>query len=269
MFFLLGAWDPEMEAIKGIVRKYGFFAYATKNGKVCHPGNAYKADPVELREDDQIILVECEPTNLIGDFPNVVRIDHHRERDPGFNMGPTQYWEASSIGQIHLLLNIRPTQGAMVLAAFDHCFPAAFRNECPGVSPFEVLELKRKEIAKKGRVSEEKVCERISFFRKKIAEAPKILIGPQVVRDLRDHYMGEDYSFDLLTAQVAVAIEGEVALFRDRNCAGEPERISLSGNAAPETISAFLKNWAPTQGLEDNYGSPERGYAGGYALQPS
>lgn len=263
-FFLGGAPDPEMRMMESIVREAGMpFAYATAGGKLCHPGNAYKADSVKVPEGQRLVVIECEPAN-IGDFIDVVRIDHHRPQDPGFHMEPTQYWEAASIGQLYRLLGIEPTQAAKVMAASDHCFPAAVRDKCPGVTANEVLSLKMTEIAEGTRMPENDVRERIVFFRDEIAEAPEVIMGGQVIKDLRAHYMGEGYSFDLLTAQVAVVMEDQAALVRLRDRAGEPEKIALSGNAIPETVRAFLEEWAPAHGLVRTYGVPARGYAGGY-----
>jgi len=263
-FFLGGASDPEMQMMNSIVREVGMsFAYATAGGKPCHPGNAYKADSVEVPEGQHFVVIECEPKN-IGNFPDVVRIDHHRPQDPGFHMGPAQYWEAASIGQLYRLLGIEPTQEAKVMAALDHCFPAAVITQCPGVSSDEVLNLKIEEIAKGTRVTEEEVRGRTSFFHNLVAEVPEVVMGKQKVKDLRTYYMGEGYSLDLLAAQVAVALEGQTALVRLRDRAGEPEKVALSGNATPETVRAFLEEWAPAHGLVRTYGVPARGYAGGY-----
>lgn len=264
VFIIGGAADPEMRMMESIIHEAGMpFAYATAGGKPCHPGNAYKADPVVVPEGYNLVVIECEPAN-IGDFPDAVHIDHHRPQDPGFNMGPAQYWEASSVGQLHRLLGIEPTQAAKVMAAFDHCFPAAVMGQCPGVSSNEVLGLKIEEIAKGTGMASEDIRGRIVFFRGLLAGVPDVVIGEQVIKDLRVHYMGEGYSLDLLTAQVAAAIEGIATLVRLRDRAGEPEKIALSGNARPETVQTFLEKWAPAHGLVRTYGVPARGYAGGY-----
>lgn len=263
-FFLGGASDPEMRMIRIIVLEAGMsFVYATTDGKPCHPGNTYRADPITVLGKYRLAAIECEPVNF-EEFADTVRIDHHRPQDPGFNMGPRQYWKASSVGQLHCLLGLEPTQEAKVMAALDHCFSAATNNECPGVSRDEVLSLKIREIAAATQTTKKGVCERIAFFREVIAVLPKETIGNQQVKDLRGYCFSEGYSLDLLAAQVAEAIEGTVSLVRFRDRVGEPEKIVLSGKASPETVEAFLREWAPRQGLVRIYGVPARGYAGGY-----
>lgn len=263
-FFLGGASDPEMRMIRTIILKVGMsFVYATTDGKPCHPGNTYWTDPIIVPGKYRLAVIECEPINF-EEFADTVRIDHHRPQDPGFNMGPKQYWKASSVGQLHRLLGLKPAQEAKVMAALDHCFSAAANNECPGVSRDEVLSLKIREIAATTQASEHSVREKIAFFREAIAVSPKETIGNQQVRDLRAYRFREGYSLDLLATQVAEAIEGTASLVRFRDRVGEPEKIVLSGKALPETVEVFLKEWAPAQGLIRIYGVPARGYAGGY-----
>src|SRR5690606_5914134 len=45
-------------------------------------------------------------------------------------------------------------------------------------------------------------------------------------------------------------------------------RVVLGGNASPETVRAFMNDWAHAQGLTDLYGDPARGFAGGYMTRP-
>lgn len=40
------------------------------------------------------------------------------------------------------------------------------------------------------------------------------------------------------------------------------EKITCSGEA--HVVDAFLRHWAEREGLEDLYGDPARGFAGGY-----
>jgi hypothetical protein len=263
-FFIGGAQDAEMRMIEEVVRNAGLpFAYATTEGKPCHPGNAYTADTVEVPVGRHLVVVECDPKN-VGNFSNVVRIDHHRPQDPGFHMGAAEYWEAASIGQLYRLLGLEPTQEARIMAAFDHCFPAAVRGECPGVTAEEVLSLKVREIADGTGTNPTDVEEQIAFYRQVARVASTEVIGQQPLADLRNYYLGEGYSLYLLAAQVAVTIEGYAALLRHRDRVGDPEKITVTGHARPETVQAFLDDWAPAHGLVRLYGVPTRGYAGGY-----
>src|SRR5919199_203532 len=129
VIFLLGADDPEMKAMADLLTaRHHDVRFAEVNKKRAHAGNAYEADPLELTRGEMLICIECRPT-FIPTGVNLVVIDHHRPGDPGWNKGPKEYWEASSIGQLHRLLDMTPTQEARVIAAMDHCFPAAIRGE--------------------------------------------------------------------------------------------------------------------------------------------
>lgn len=266
MFFCIGADDLEMRMIEKLLTDTGLpFVYAQVSEKRCHPGNAYKADPVEVPAEHRLVIVECEPVNF-ADFPDALRIDHHRPGiDATADMGPGQYWEAASIGQLHRLLGKEPDRNATVMAAFDHCFPAAVRGECPDVSAGDVVLLKAVEIAKATNVTEVTVHEHIDRFRRLVGDGtPCVWINEQGVIDLRSHDLDVGYSLDYLSAQVAVAMSGKIALLRGRDTADGPDRITIYGNTTSRIVEAFMKDWAPARGLVGIYGAPARGYAGGY-----
>lgn len=42
------------------------------------------------------------------------------------------------------------------------------------------------------------------------------------------------------------------------------EKVILGGCTTPEMVRAFMREWAPAQGLTGVYGDPARGFAGGY-----
>lgn len=164
--WVLGAPDPEMEAIERLLTEVGETVHhATADGRRVHPGSAYRADAVQGATH----WVECAP---IGGHPDgAVVIDHHRPGDPGYGRPPAEFLPASSIGQvISLLARIGgtptswlragdipdPCRGALIgpdcqgswwadearipgdlimVAAADHCLAAAYRGECPGVDP--------------------------------------------------------------------------------------------------------------------------------------
>lgn len=118
--WVLGASDPEMVMIEKLLRDCGErVAYALgENGQRVHPGNAYRdASAIVDNPDafDQVVLVECDLIRFeeqlfgLGGEPiseaNVIRIDHHRPGDPGYGLPPEQFLEASSIGQVLVLLS--------------------------------------------------------------------------------------------------------------------------------------------------------------------
>lgn len=132
--WILGASDPEMAAIEGLLRECGErVAYAAdERGERVHPGNAYRMAPLsgDLPWGGDIYLVECDaaspwPSDADGDpmlyrlvrradapgetgdiddrseyYLRVRRIDHHRPGDPGYGAPPAEFLAASSIGQV-------------------------------------------------------------------------------------------------------------------------------------------------------------------------
>jgi hypothetical protein len=257
--FILGAADPEMQEIEKILQEQGQeFQYAKVDGKRCHPGNTYKADPV--RFDGEIVLVECEPAGV----HNFIRIDHHRPGDPGYGLGASDFWQASSLGQLCEMLNVSPSQDQVVLAAMDHCPAHASRGECPGVTAEEILERKIKEISAKLEVSQDVVRGRIAFMLERLKNASEVVIGGQSLKDLREFDNGVGYSLDLLTSQVATFNSGYGVLLSTQDREGGAKKWTVAGHASPECIEAFKSEWASAQGLTGVYGVPTRGYAGGY-----
>ncbi len=98
--WILGASDPEMEAIEALLLDAGErVAYALDaTGQRVRPADAYRGTapiPVDAR---QVYLVECDVPTPEG-VERVV-IDHHRPGDPGYGRPPSEYMSASSIGQV-------------------------------------------------------------------------------------------------------------------------------------------------------------------------
>lgn len=263
--YLLGAEDPEMRRIEEILCERGVpYAYAQMDNRVVQPGNAYRADPVPILEDgDTLVCIECRPRE-IPDLVALHTIDHHRPGDPGYDLGSTDYWRASSIGQLYARLGGTPTYEDRTLAAMDHCFNAALRGETPGVAAQDVYRRKVLEIAQAMSIETEEVFARTEHFRNRFLSAPEAGDFPLTVRDMRADFLGTGYSLDLLCAQVAVAIEGGIGLLRHKDIGTGPDKWTLTGHPSPELVRYFMEYWAPKHGLEHVYGAPTRGYAGGY-----
>ncbi len=105
--WILGAPDPEMEAIESLLSEQGEeVAYATMAGKRVHPGNAYKSDFSELSLMDysEVVIVECDGDRTPFGSRPVTVIDHHRPGDPGYGRPPAEFLPASSVGQVIALL---------------------------------------------------------------------------------------------------------------------------------------------------------------------
>lgn len=282
--FILGADDPEMQAIVACLKKAGQkYGFAAIGGQRCHAANAYQADSVISPEGevsalengyDTLVFVECRPWNVPHKRKRqLLVIDHHEEGDPGYDLEPEDFWEASSLGQLICMLRtdgypLAVTRSMLVLAAMDHCRQAAIRGECPDITPHEVMLLRVREIAAAKGVTSSIVRKRINEYIKVLREREAVQFGPWKLIDLTDHHLGIGYSLDLLCAQTALDIKGLTALLRHSDTPGEwGERISISGHATPEMVTYFMQAYAKEKPLYRVFGVPRRGYAGGF-LRP-
>jgi len=111
--YILGAPDPEMAAIEGLLRECGQpFVYAgvrTPAGVArVTPREAYRADAllhpeggegVAVASGTATALVECDGP-VASALEVVARCDHHRPGDVGFGRPPAEFLGASSLGQV-------------------------------------------------------------------------------------------------------------------------------------------------------------------------
>lgn len=259
--WILGAPDPEMSLIEEILSKCGeTIVYATdENGQRVHPGNAYRCPIPEVPANSTVYAVEC-----IDKLPDGwIRIDHHRPGDPGYGEPPNVFFSASSVGQVIIELGYRGVDVpraycimAIIVAAADHCLAAAYRGECPGVDPDHILHYRVATRAKfQGRSPEELLAD-VERARTALREAPRIALGAGLsVCDMRAEFVPE--------LPEAAMREGLAYLATVTDRDGR-RKVVLGGHTTPETVRAFLSEWAPAQGLVDTYGDPARGFAGGY-----
>lgn len=261
--FVLGAADPEMHAIEGLLDEVRApYVVATVGRKRVHPGNAYRAAMppaamAALRDGRDVYLVEC-----IGDAPRAARrIDHHRPGDPGYGQPPAGFWAASSLGQtvaalrMHLARDIAVTPGMRLVAAADHCLGAAYRGECPGVEPEALLAWHVASRAAFEQRSVSALLRDMEASRLALRCAPRVSLAPDIqVADMRTQAAPE-----LL---LAAAREGQCCLSAVRARDGRTKIGCLVGS--PLQVSAFMQSWAPAQHLVDIYGDPVRGFAGAY-----
>jgi hypothetical protein len=232
-----------------------------------------------------LVFVECGADPLP---PNSIRVDHHRPGDPGFGQPPEDFLSASSIGQIISLLGFRasfangqrkwgcvaasiadhvaemmafrdwdnPPQflsDAVMIAAADHCLAAAYRGECPGVSPEALRAWRIKSRAEFQDRSELEILADVERAEAALKSAPRVEIDGVQVADLRGPVIPE-----LPEAATYVGIP-YLASIAERD---GREKVVIS---APESaLRVFMDSWAPAQGLTGIYGDPVRGFAGAY-----
>ncbi|WP_231373469.1 hypothetical protein [Thioalkalivibrio sp. ALE19] len=287
-FFILGAPDPEMFRIErvleigsrlGLVAGYG---RALFEGDPVHTKSAYSATgvAVTVSSETPLVLVECdfqsEPPGTV-----VHRIDHHHPGDPGFDMGPTEFWRGSSIGQVveylHRLSSANPEttyalgkalmpldEDLRYAAAADHSLPHAYHGHCPGIDPdrleqWRILSRAHLQGRPAGQI-------RYSFKkgRSKIRSAMQnpetsLTIAGKPVAIIHGYVPGiKDAS-----AQLGIPVEHHVK----HRQTGIP-KVGIFG-APPGVVEAWMSERAPSLGLQDIYGAPLRGYAGGYGRSPA
>lgn len=110
---VLGAADPEMQAIETLCRECGVeVVYALDStGERVTPRTAYSAatprhDLIWMNGRGRILAIECDWQHLDGETGDVMRIDHHRLGDPGFGRPPQEFFGASSLGQVCAVLGL-------------------------------------------------------------------------------------------------------------------------------------------------------------------
>lgn len=285
MILILGADDGEMLAIERLAKlsKVELFYAADASGRRVVPAAAYEAVALldergalftERTHDipdivSNSIVVEC-------DFPGCSprgRCDHHRPGDRGFGKPPSEYWDASSVGQVATLLGIKPSEDLRIAAAADHCLAAAYAGQCPGVDPSALAEYRIRElcsISPAGNRSQlrlpKDVCASIKRAKAAILSAPNITVGIIPVKDLRGQVVSDLPEAAMI---LGVAYLAGGASLRQ----GDAPKIVLGGcgkGSIPGTapVEAFLA--AAHSGevggmrVKNAYGDPVRGFAGAY-----
>lgn len=302
--WILGAPDPEMEMIESLLRAQGeAVTYALRDGQRVHPGNAYRAisggGPYGLADDhrDTLVLVECDYQDLELSW-RTIHIDHHHLGDPGYGRPPIEFMEASSLGQVLRLIHggiwywnqdlcsdsvlnidgdwelrsdlehpnwvpghyIAPTK-VVLCAAADHCLTAAYRGECQGVDPEALMSWRAETRAKYQHRPVEAVLADVDAARNILRSA---------VSGLQDLPLPEGVSVGMSVGRPIVEFRETIPELPE---AAAREGIAIQATldergrkkvvlqvASPEQIAAFLQR----EDLQDKYGDPARGFAGGY-----
>lgn len=259
--FVLGAPDPEMDRIEHILCRIGAgYLTAVVNGVRCHAGNAYKADPVYT--DKMLVWVECGSSNM--SCPHI-RIDHHNRGDFGFNMGPENYWEGSSIGQLYRLLMVNGSNQCFLdsvfgadkylIAASDHCPAAAYKGLCTGIEPDELAGYRAVRNAEFLKMDIEEYIDGLNNSIELAKALPEMELGGEV-------YYVASKPIELLN-EVSLRLGIAVEYIMEGNARDPRTKVGLLGGS-PSLTAAWV---AAKEGiLIGIYGAPARGYAGGYLV---
>lgn len=258
--FVLGAQDPEMREIERALRRTARpFVHAARRDQRSMPRTAYEADgvvrvsragrpmPAVLPPLEAAAFVEC----TVAGHPPLLRVDHHHPGDPGYEKGADAYLEGSSLGQVLQLLEMEPNPTQRLLAAADHCLSAAYKGECAGVDPGELLFLRASWQARMSGRSLGDVVE-------------GILHAGQQVRRHYDSERGEAVFADPTAVPQdlaeGAAYVGKPVRYRQLLPGGELKEMLKGANA--EHIERFMA--AHDAAGRQVYGNPYRGYAGAY-----
>ena len=259
--FVIGARDPEMERIEHVLCRIGAgYITAAINGVRCHAGNAYKADPVHT--DKMLVWVECGTAEMVCPF---ISIDHHNEGDFGFSMGPENYWEGSSIGQLYRLLMVNGSHPAFLdtvfgddrylIAASDHCPAAAYKGLCTGIDPDKLAGYRAARNAEFLKMSVEEYIDGLNNSIELAKALPVMELGGEV------YYVASEPIEFLNEVSLRLGITVEYVM--GGNARDPRTKIGLLGGS-PALTAAWM---AAKEGvLVGIYGSPARGYAGGYLV---
>lgn len=210
--------------------------------------------------------------------PTWTVVDHHRPGDPGYGRPSAEFMTASSIGQVLAILGREATQEQRLVAAADHCLAAAYRGECPGVDPDELMRWRIASRAAFQRRSEAEILADVERARESLRESV-------YTRRIEPYAGANGYCPHCGTADhpdcMYPAVEWRYADLRGQHIPELPEAAAREGipflsavrdrdgrekvvlQAAPaDLVSAFLSG-SVVPGLVDIYGDPARGFAGG------
>lgn len=250
--WVLGAYDPEMRAIRHMLRKAGHFVAAAHcEGRPCTAHNAYRADALSRRvpEGSRIVWVECR-TDWYSAGHDLI-VDHHHPGDPGFDASPNEFWEGSAIGQVARLIGVSEPEHRLV-AASDHCLSAAMRGECPGIDPAELMNWRIVARSSMARIPRWQLKLLITRAVDRLQSLPRLSIcGVEVV----------DASFDTTPELRDAAALSCLPILTTRTNADGRIKVGLYG--AKREVTATWMKAMDASGLVDHcYGNPNREYAG-------
>lgn len=149
-----------------------------------------------------------------------------------------------------------PTE-ILLVAAADHCLGAAYRGECPGVDPDELVRWRAESRAQYQRRPVAELLADLAATTEALCLAPRLTLaeGLEPVADMR-----RDTPWPELpdaAARLGVGYVSGPLIGPDRR-----PKWTCSGTA--EQVAAWMREWAPAQRIVGIYGDPVRGFAGGY-----
>ena len=330
--WILGAPDPEMEAIERLLRDAGetvvhgmtgtegsrpeparrvrpgervtslsegvLLAGADAVVVECRPDTMSGATSAWLLAGADAVVVECRLAPMLDHDPARLRVvDHHAPGDPGYGRPPAEFLPASSLGQVVSIVAastgyfpagaycgspdpdpgpglltmeadgrwlvsdgaewaVIPTD-LLLVAAADHCLGAAYRGECPGVEPGALMRWRAESRAAFQRRSVEEVLADV--------EATTSALRAARTLDLQDGVFVANMRREPPYPELPEAAARAGVAYISGPLRGPDGRAKITCSGPPEVVAAFLRPESLARlGLEDPYGDPARGFAGGY-----
>lgn len=294
--FILGAKDPEMDIIEGILIALNYsFEHATLNSVRVSPTDAYLADN-KINDMKDNVFIECKIRSLSRDYG--YSIDHHHPADYGYTKDSSEFLEASSIGQFlkfilradfehvvdvlnistlkfsnaftdnyfyngkHWMLSVCEVSAIIPerivsIAAIDHCLHDAYLGLCFGVCKDSLLDMRLTALAYSTGLAYDDVKE---IFLNFIALIKK---EDDDILDFTYLNLGVGYSSDYLIireASVYLNIPIAVKTLNSSSCSGKIMLFSLNQKQVKHILETKSFN---CYSLKEVFGVPSRGYAGG------
>lgn len=268
LFFILGADDPEMQAIEEILSHLNLtYAYATCDWHRTSARKAYNqnlgmvvVNNYKKPFKSRIVTVECgSPFNM-----NVYhKIDHHYPGDPGYDCDHLDFWNGSSIGQLvkflvsegydeKMLLGI-PSDDPYIVAANDHCPAHAAQGLIPQVDIQAFLDYRLKRASLRTGESPQSIMQRICLTMEELQKRPLYSIeGTLICRVERSQQI---LYFNDASMALGLAVEWGVGHGK------EVLKRGISNCLNPKAVETWMQNNELV--LHSIYGSPKRGYAAG------
>ena len=259
--WVLGASDPEMDAIKRLLAWRAHVVATAADGRRVRPETAYAATVPDMAKGT--VWIECRRDRWLASemrARGATLIDHHAPGDPGYGRPPADYMEASSLGQVLVMLRVEPTAEHRIIAAADHCLGAAYAGRCPGVSPGTLLDWRMSSRAEHQRRPVKVVIADVRAAIRRLRVCPSIVLGGVLVRDLRPGTLPE---LPDVCGYAGVAAVYEMPMPDGRMKVGIIG-AGIGTASGPAPVEAWLRGEGPAAGLTGLYGDPARGYAGGY-----
>lgn len=273
--FVLGAPDPEMNAIEVALRTLPDVTVhhaVTAAGTRVTPREAYGTDNSipDVALDAFVVTVECSVQGLRVDH----KVDHHNPGDAGYGRSPDEFWEASSIGQVYLLIEKHFGSDAaeaafdqkvingdkLYYAASDHCPSHALVGMCPGIDR-EALRVHRARISAAFRgttpeaVLAENAAAALLVEQLPVSECGRYKVAPMPVDGVQGPHWGN----------AAMEAGWAIQYYLKDGKTGQL-KVGILNGVDSQTVADWMEAHRNSDKHEGVYGDPSRGYAGCYVI---